>query len=76
MLYIQVNRAMEELTTIAEAVRRAWRLLRDYIELGERDAEITLAKLVGVLEHRDVSDAIRRLQLAPERSGLRPELVE
>jgi hypothetical protein len=73
---MQVNRAMEELITIAKAVRRARRLLRDYIELDQRDAEITLAKLVGVLEHRDVSDAIRRLPFAPERSELRPELVE
>ena len=68
--------ATEELTTIAKAVRRARRLLRDYIETSERDAEVTIAKLVGVLEQRDVSDAIRRLQLAPERSGLRRGPIE
>jgi hypothetical protein len=66
---------MDELTIIAKAVRRARLLLRDYIEPGERNAEITIAKLVGVLEHRDVSDAIDRLHLAPEGPGLRSRLA-
>lgn len=66
---------MDEWTTIAaKAVRRARRLLQDYIEPGEWNAEITIAQLVGILQHRDVSDAMRRLHLALEgpspRSGL------
>src|ERR1700704_3442378 len=38
---------MDEWTTIAKAVRRARRLLQDYIEPGDdRNAEITIAQLV------------------------------
>jgi hypothetical protein len=66
---------MDELATIAKALRRARRLLRDYIEPGERNAEITIAKLVGVLEHRDVSEAMQRLHLALEGPDLRSSLA-
>jgi hypothetical protein len=67
---------MDEWTTIAKAVRRARRLLQDYIEPGDdRNAEITIAQLVGILQHRDVSDAMRRLQLALEGPGSRSGLA-
>jgi len=52
----------EELTTILEAMRAAHGELADYLVSGDRNAELTIAKLVGILERREVVRAMRSLR--------------
>jgi hypothetical protein len=52
----------EELTTILEAMRAAHAELADYLVSGDRNAELAIAKLVGILERREVVRAMRSLR--------------
>jgi hypothetical protein len=63
-----------ELTTIMNAVRRAQAVLAEYMSPGEQNAEVTIARLVGVLRHRDVERAMRLLDPRIEGPGISPEL--
>jgi len=76
----------EELTTILEAVRGAQAELADYLVSADRNAELTIAKLVGILERREVIKAngcsapwsaqARRNQRWPRRAdGLRHDAL-
>ena len=64
----------DELTTILDAMRAAQAELADYLVCADRNAELTIAKLVGILERREVARAMRRLRpldgpgFAPERT--------
>jgi hypothetical protein len=51
----------DELTTILDAMRAAQAELADYLVCAERNAELTIAKLVGILERREVVRAMRLL---------------
>jgi hypothetical protein len=42
----------DELVTVLEAVRRAQAELAAYLDSADRNAELTIAKLVGILERR------------------------
>ena len=55
----RVRGMKEELTTILEAMRAAHAELADYLVSGDRNAELTIAKLVGILERREVVRAMR-----------------
>src|SRR6516164_66623 len=63
----------DELTTILEAMRAAHAELADYLVSGDRNAELPIAKLVGILERREVVRAMRSLR-ALERPGA-PQLA-
>lgn len=52
----------DELLTVLEAVRRSHAELAAYLDSADRDAELTIAKLVGILERREVVGAVRLLQ--------------
>jgi hypothetical protein len=52
----------DELVTVLEAVRRAQAELAAYLDSADRNAELTIAKLVGILERREVVGAARLLQ--------------
>lgn len=52
----------DELVTVLEALRRAQGELASYINSADRNAELTIAKLVGILDRRDVVGAARLLQ--------------
>jgi hypothetical protein len=64
----------DELTTILEAMRGAQAELADYLVSADRNAELTIAKLVGILDRREVVKALRLLRpldgpgFAPERT--------
>jgi hypothetical protein len=62
----------DELTTILEAMRAAQAELADYLVSADRNAELTIAKLVGILDRRDVVRAMRLLR-ASERPGRAPQ---
>ena len=49
---------MKDLLIILDAVKRAQLELSAYTGPGERNAELTIAKLVGILQHRDVVRAM------------------
>jgi hypothetical protein len=66
----------EQLTTVMEAVRRAQAVLAEYIEPGERNPEVTIAKLVGILANRDVVRAMRLLYPDAESPSISPEAAE
>ncbi|HKF11068.1 MAG TPA: hypothetical protein VKB89_20465 [Xanthobacteraceae bacterium] len=51
----------DELPTILEAIRAAQAELAAYLNSADRDAELTIAKLVGILERREVVRAMRLL---------------
>ena len=51
----------EELTTILDAMRAAQAELADYLVSADRNAELAIAKLVGILERREVVRAMRLL---------------
>jgi hypothetical protein len=64
----------DELTTILDAMRAAQAELADYLVSADRNAELTIAKLVGILDRRDVVRAMRLLRAlggpggAPQRT--------
>src|SRR6516164_7419312 len=67
----------EELTTILEAMRAAQGELADYLVSADRNAELTIAKLVGILERREVIRAMRLLRACKGVGGApQPMLAE
>src|SRR5262245_66660466 len=52
----------DDLTTILDAMRAAQAELADYLVSSDRNAELTIAKLVGILDRRDVVRAMRLLR--------------
>src|SRR5215475_9255091 len=57
----EVVRMKDELPTILEAIRAAQAELAAYLNSADRNAELTIAKLVGILERREVVRAMRLL---------------
>ena len=49
---------MKDLLIILDAVKRAQAELSAYLQPGDRNAELTIAKLTGILQHRDLMRAI------------------
>jgi len=49
---------MKDLLIIVDAVKRAQAELSAYLQPGDRNAELTIAKLIGILQHRDLVRAI------------------
>jgi hypothetical protein len=61
-----------QLATVLEALRRAQGELAAYLASCDHDAELTIAKLVGILERREVVRAARLLNtLARAKAGKR-----
>ena len=52
----------EELATVLEAVCRAQAELTAYLHSADRNAELAIAKLVGILNRHEVVVAAQRLQ--------------
>jgi hypothetical protein len=59
----------EELTTILDAMRAAQAELADYLVSADRNAELTIAKLVGILDRREVVRAMRLLRVSEDPGG-------
>jgi hypothetical protein len=60
---MRVERVMkDELVTILEAMRAAQSELAAYLVSTGRNAELTIAKLVGILDRREVVRAMRLLR--------------
>src|SRR5262245_48939374 len=59
----------DELTTILDAMRAAQGELADYLVSADRNAELTIAKLVGILDRREVVRAMRLLRALERPSG-------
>ena len=55
-------RMKDELATILDAMRAAQAELASYLSSAHPDAELTLAKLVGILDRREVVKATRLLR--------------
>ncbi|HEY6992352.1 MAG TPA: hypothetical protein VH397_01460 [Xanthobacteraceae bacterium] len=51
----------EEFATVLEAMRRAQAELAAYLSSRDQNAELTIAKLVGILDRREVVGATRLL---------------
>jgi hypothetical protein len=51
----------EEFATVLEAIRRAQAELAAYLSSRDHNAELTIAKLVGILDRREVVGATRLL---------------
>jgi hypothetical protein len=66
----------EELATILEAMRAAQGELANYLVSSDRNAELTIAKLVGILERREVVKAMRLLRAFEGPSVPHPMLAE
>src|SRR5262245_57511750 len=56
-----MNIMNEEFATVLEAIRRAQAELAAYLSSRDHDAELTIAKLVGILDRREVVGATRLL---------------
>jgi hypothetical protein len=56
-----MNVMNEEFATVLEAIRRAQAELAAYLSSRDHDAELTIAKLVGILDRREVVGATRLL---------------
>jgi hypothetical protein len=59
----------DELTTILDAMRAAQAELADYLVSADRNAELTIARLVGILDRREVVRAMRLLRRAATNVG-------
>jgi len=57
---------MKDLLIILDAVKRAQGELSAYLQPGDRNAELTIAKLTGILQHRDL---VRALDVIYPRIG-------
>jgi hypothetical protein len=64
----------DEFSTVLDAVRRAQAELAAYLSSRDQDAELTIAKLVGILERREVIGATRLLHAARAR-GMEDQLA-
>jgi hypothetical protein len=62
----------DELTTILEAVGAAQAELAAYLTSSDRNAELAIAKLIGILDRRDVVKATRSLRLS-RRAAAAPQ---
>jgi hypothetical protein len=62
----------DELTTILEAVGAAQAELAAYLTSSDRNAELAIAKLIGILDRRDVVKAARSLRLS-RRAAAAPQ---
>jgi hypothetical protein len=64
----------EEFATILDAMRGAQAELADYLASADHNSELTIAKLVGILDRREVVKAMRLLRpldgpgFVPERT--------
>jgi hypothetical protein len=65
-------RMKDELTTILEAVGVAQAELAAYLTSSDRNAELAIAKLIGILDRRDVVKAARSLRLS-RRAAAAPQ---
>jgi hypothetical protein len=65
----------DELATILDAMRAAQAELAAYLNSADPNAELTLAKLVGILDRREVVRATRLLRPARRPTAV-PELAE
>src|SRR5262245_13255913 len=65
----RVRSMKDELTTILEAMRAAQAEVADYLVSADRNAELTIAKLVGILERREVVRAMRLLRVSEGPGG-------
>jgi hypothetical protein len=65
----------DELAIILDAMRAAQAELATYLNSADPDAELTLAKLVGILERREVVRATRLLRLSRRPTAV-SELAE
>jgi hypothetical protein len=59
----------DELTTILDAMRAAQAELADYLVSADRNAELTIARLVGILDRREVVRAMRLLRASKRPTG-------
>ena len=55
-------RMKDEVTIILEALGAAQAELAAYLTSGDRNGELTIAKLIGILDRRDVVRAVRLLR--------------
>jgi hypothetical protein len=62
----------DELTIVLDAMRAAQAELGDYLGSADRNAELTIARLVGILDRREVVKATRLLRPL-DRPGGAPE---
>jgi hypothetical protein len=65
-------RMKDELTTILEAVGAAQAELAAYLTSSDRNAELAIAKLIGILDRRDLVKAARSLRLS-RRAAAAPQ---
>ena len=63
---------MKDLLIILDAVKRAQLELSAYLQLGDRNAELTIAKLTGILQHREVVRAIEAIYPRIESPSVAP----
>lgn len=64
----------DELTTILEAMCGAQAELADYLASTDHNSELTIARLVGILDRREVTRAMRLLR-ALERPAAAPQIT-
>ena len=53
---------MTDQELLISTLRKAGRIIGEYIEPGPRDAEQTLSRLIAVLETQDLARAIERIE--------------
>ncbi len=53
---------MTDQELIVSTLRKAGRIIGEYIEPGPRDPDETIAQLIAVLDNQDVARAIDRLE--------------
>jgi hypothetical protein len=63
---------MKDLLIILDAVKRAQAELSAYLQPGDRNAELTIAKLTGILQHRDVVRAMDAIYPKLESPSVAP----
>ena len=63
---------MKDLLIILDAVKRAQAELSAYLQPGDRNAELTIARLTGILQHRDVIRAIDAIYSKFETPSVAP----
>ena len=64
----------DEFATILDAMRGAQAELADYLASADHNSELTIARLVGILDRREVTRAMRLL-LALERPAVAPQIT-
>jgi hypothetical protein len=64
---------MKELLTVLEALEKARHTLAMYVQSGDRNAEVTVAELLKILDNHELNGAWQKVQMSIASPPVAPD---